>query len=192
MKGTENEESVPLGQSLTALALAALTSVGLLSLFLVTIDLGALPAVALYMTPFVLATVAAFVLPILVLWRASRTPPYSVAMIWGALSGWCAMVWLVWHRRPHSHGDLSIWTLAANEVGFRGLIFPGLPGAVAGLLYAWAVRPRSRSMGIDPSGGRLITAGHFSSLTRETTIKRVGEPQTDRHDQCPGRNGDGP
>ena len=137
---TEPPPPVSFVQSLRALALAALASIGVISLFARSAGPVAILYMALWTAPFVLGAVAAFVVPILAVWPASRRPSYLVAAVWGDLAAWCAIAWLSCYSPPDSHRGLSIWKVIASEVGFRPLLFPGLLGAAAGLLYAWLVR----------------------------------------------------
>jgi hypothetical protein len=130
---------------LGALAVAPWPGIALLTVtFLSAGSVQAVPWLAVLMiAPYAYATAAVLVLPVLLVWPATRRPGYVLAAIWGACAAWTPP--LAFAAQQH----------ALAEVWSGGLVAPlvfGAAGALSGLTYAWLVRRASFTKLFESSG----------------------------------------
>ena len=133
------ETAIELSRAMAALALAAFAGIIFMTVEVLPGDPRLFFSLLLLTAPFAYGTAAAFVLPILAVWPASRRPPYPVAATWGAAAGGGMLVVI---------GVLGV-SLGASQDPLGDLLLLNpyalvwtqlVPGAVSGVVYAWFVR----------------------------------------------------
>ena len=134
----ESEKStgaaVPFTRALGALAVAPLAGTAILA----APALSAGPAflfALLFVAPFAYGA-AVFVLPVLVVWPAARRPNYPIAVAWGTIVAYAALVILTSREAGGLRAHASVLDAAAT------IIWTAVPGGLSGMFYAWLVRRR--------------------------------------------------
>jgi hypothetical protein len=140
--------AVPLRNLLRPLVIAPAGACAVIGCFLIVEkNVGPyLPIVLLILAPFVYAAELVFVIPILLLWPASRRPSYTVGAAWGAAAAWGFAILLqagAWYDPGGVAFPPRFRIVPSTWREWQGLTGLMMPGAAFGVLFAYFSRKNS-------------------------------------------------